>query len=73
VFVGRDRTAAEEVVKSLRSKGYPVRAEAAREGASTSLFKVRVGGFATREAAEAAAERLHKDGQASTWVVKASS
>ena len=70
VFVGRDRSAAEEVVKTLRGKGYPVRAEAVKEGATTSLFKVRVGGFPTREAAEAAADRLHGDGQASTWVVK---
>ena len=73
VFVGRDRSTAEEVVKTLRGKGYPVRAEATREGATASLFKVRVGGFTTREAAEAAADRLHKDGQASTWVVKAGS
>ena len=70
VFVGRDRAAAEEVVKTLRAKGYPVRTEAVREGASTSLFKVRVGGFPTREAADAAVDRLHRDGQASTWVVK---
>jgi cell division protein FtsN len=73
VFVGRDRSAAEEVVKTLREKGYPVRTEAVREGASASLFKVRVGGFSTRELAEAAVERLHRDGQASTWVVKAGS
>jgi len=73
VFVGRDRSAAEEVVRTLRGKGYPVRAEGVKEGATTSLFKVRVGGFPTREAAEAAADRLHGDGQASTWVVKAGS
>jgi len=73
VFVGRDRSAAEEVVRTLRGKGYPVRAEAVREGASASLFKVRVGGFPTKEAADAAADRLHKDGQSSTWVVKAGS
>ena len=73
VFVGRDRSTAEEVVKTLRGKGYPVRAEAVREGASASLFKVRVGGFPTKEAADAAADRLHKDGQSSTWVVKAGS
>jgi valyl-tRNA synthetase len=73
VFVGRDRSAAEEVVRTLRGKGYPVRAEGVREGASASLFKVRVGGFPTKEAADAAADRLHKDGQSSTWVVKAGS
>ncbi|HZN54743.1 MAG TPA: SPOR domain-containing protein [Candidatus Polarisedimenticolaceae bacterium] len=70
VFVGRDRDAAEEVVRTLRGKGYPVRTDVVAEGASGSLYKVRVGGFATKEAAESGAARLHQDGQASTWVVK---
>ena len=70
VFVGRDRASAEEVVRTLRAQGYPVRTDATQEGGSGSLYKVRVGGFATRESAEAAVDRLHRDGQASTWVVK---
>lgn len=70
VFVGRDRAAAAEVVRGLEAKGYPVTTAAVSEGGSDSLFKVRVGGFASRGAAEATAERLHKDGQASTWVVR---
>jgi cell division septation protein DedD len=70
VFVGRDRQAAEDVVRTLRTKGYPVRIDAVAEGASGSLFKVRVGGFATKDAADAGAERLRKDGHASTWVVR---
>lgn len=73
VFVGRDRQAAEDVVRSLRSKGYPVRIDAVAEGASGSLFKVRVGGFATKESADAGAERLRTDGHASTWVVRVGS
>jgi cell division septation protein DedD len=71
VFVGRDREAAGEVVRTLRGKGYPVRADAVSEGRSGSLYKVRVGGFPSREAAEAQAQKLHDDGQASTWVVRA--
>jgi cell division septation protein DedD len=70
VFVGRDRQAAEDVVRSLREKQYPVRIDAVAEGASGSLFKVRVGGFPTKEAADQGAERLHADGHAGTWVVR---
>jgi cell division septation protein DedD len=69
VFVGRDRQAAEGVVRTLRGQRYPVRIDAVAEGTSGSLFKVRVGGFPTKEAADQGAERLHGDGQRSTWVV----
>jgi cell division septation protein DedD len=70
VFVGRDRQAAEEVVRSLRAKRYPVRIDAVAEGASGRLFKVRVGGFATKEAADQGADRIHADGHSGTWVVR---
>ncbi len=70
VFVGRDRQAAEEVVRSLRAKRYPVRIDGVSEGASGKLFKVRVGGFPTKEAAESGADRLHGDGHTGTWVVR---
>ncbi len=70
VFVGRDRQAAEDVVRSLRASRYPVRIDAVAEGSSGSLFKVRVGGFPSKEAAEAGAERLHNDGHSGTWVVR---
>ncbi len=70
VFVGRDRQAAEEVVRSLRAQQYPVRIDAVAEGSSGSLFKVRVGGFPTKEAADSGAERLHGDGHSGTWVVR---
>jgi cell division septation protein DedD len=73
VFVGRDRAAAEEVVRTLRGKGYPVRTDAVSEGRSGSLYKVRVGGFGTKEGADASADKLHKDGQNSTWVVRVGS
>ena len=70
VFVGRDRSAAEEVVRTLRAERYPVRIDAVAEGSSGSLFKVRVGGFPTKEAADAGAARLHGDGHSGTWVVR---
>jgi cell division septation protein DedD len=70
VFVGRDRETAEDVVRELKGKGYPVRTEVVSEGHSGSLYKVRVGGFPSKEAADAGADKLHKDGQASTWVVR---
>lgn len=70
VFVGRDRQAAEEVVSSLKAKHYPVRIDGVAEGASGRLFKVRVGGFPSKEAAESGAERLHGDGHSGTWVVR---
>ena len=70
VFVGRDRQAAEEVVRSLKAKRYPVRIDGVSEGASSKLFKVRVGGFPTKEAAESGADRLHGDGHTGTWVVR---
>jgi hypothetical protein len=70
VFVGRDRQAAEEVVRSLRAKRYPVRIDAVSEGSSGRLFKVRVGGFPTKEAAVLGAERIHGDGHGGTWVVR---
>ncbi len=73
VFVGRDRQAAEEVVRSLRAKQYPVRIDAVAEGASGSLYKVRVGGYPTRESADATAGKLHVDGISGTWVVRVGS
>ena len=73
VFVGRDRQAAEEVVRSLKSQRYPVRIDGVSEGASGKLFKVRVGGFPTKEAAESVADRLHDDGHTGTWVVRLTS
>lgn len=70
VFVGRDRQAAEDVVRALRAKRYPVRIDAVSEGASGSLFKVRVGGFPTKDQADAGAEKLRNDGHSGAWVVR---
>jgi len=69
VFAGRDRGAAEEIVRTLRGHGYPVTVEGEREGRG-ALFKVRVGGYRDRAEAQAAADRLKREGQAGAWVTK---
>lgn len=69
VFAGRDPEAAQLVVRALGAKGWPVKVESQREGAG-ALYRVRVGGFATREAADEAVQRLRSEGQAGAWVTK---
>jgi cell division septation protein DedD len=69
VFAGRDRASAELVARQLREKGHPVRLDSEREGAG-ALYKVRVGGFATREAADRAAEGIRKEGSTGAWVTR---
>jgi cell division septation protein DedD len=67
VFAGRDRQAAERIVDTLRAQGWPVRLQSLPEGAG-SLLKVRVGGYATRAAADEAAGKLRGQGQTGAWV-----
>lgn len=69
VFAGRDRKAAEDVVKRIVAGGHAVRMETERDGAE-SLFKVRVGGFATREDADREAQKLRSEGQGGAFVVR---
>ena len=69
VFAGRDRDAAESLVGTLTRGGYRVRLLTEREG-DGSLYKVRVGGYATREEAEAAADRLRGEGHAGAWITE---
>lgn len=70
VFAGRDRQAATRIVETLERGGWPVRLQSVAEG-SGSLVKVRVGGYPTRAAAEAAAQKLRAQGQAGAWVTDA--
>jgi cell division septation protein DedD len=70
VFAGRDRLAAQTLVRSLEARGYPVRIEGSRDGADT-LLKVRVGGYPTEAEARAAAERLRREGETGAWVTRA--
>jgi cell division septation protein DedD len=69
VFAGRDRRAAEGLVEKLQSEGEQVRLFSEREG-SGALYKVRVGGFATEDAARDAAETLGGRGYAGSWVTR---
>jgi cell division septation protein DedD len=69
VFAGRDRRSAEGQYEALKSAGFAVRLFAEKEGEG-SLFKVRVGGFASRGEADAAAQQLQQRGFAGAWVTK---
>ena len=70
VFAGRDRQAAERLVDTLKAAGWPVHLQSVPEG-SGSLLKVRVGGYASRAAADEAAGKLRAQGQAGAWVTDA--
>lgn len=70
VFAGRDRQSAEDLVRELTNKSYPVRLFSEREGRG-SLFKVRVGGYATREEAGRIAQQLRDAGYGGAWVTTA--
>lgn len=67
VFAGRDRQAAEKMVERVRGDDFRVRLFAQSEGQG-SLFKVQVGGYATREEAMVAAGELQKKGYNGAWV-----
>lgn len=69
VFAGRERAAAEVLVRALTSRGHAVRLDSRREGAG-ALYRVRVGGYATREEAQNLAERLKSEGQGGAWVTQ---
>ena len=71
VFAGRDRSSAERLVGQLRKGGFSVRLFTENPG-SDPLFKVRVGGYATRDEARDAAGRLKKEGHAGAFVTEGS-
>jgi cell division protein FtsN len=55
------------LVRELKGRDYPVRLLSEREGQG-ALYRVRVGGYKTEPAAEAAGRELQSRGY-STWVV----
>jgi len=69
VFAGRDREAAETLVRTLGGRGYPVRIDGEREGTG-QLFKVRVGGYPTQTEANSVADRLRREGDKGAWVTR---
>ena len=66
VFAGRDRSSAESLVGKLKNQGYDVRVFSEREGQGI-LFKVRVGGYPSKDRAQRIAASLKKSGY-SAWV-----
>ena len=66
----RDRQAAEAAVRALAAKGYRLRVDTEREGARGVLYKVRVGGYPTRPAADTAAAALKAEGQGGAFVIR---
>jgi len=70
VFAGRDRSSAEALVSRLQGAGYGVSMLAERDGRH-GLYKVRVGGYGTDDAAREAAAELRSRGYPGAWVTRA--
>lgn len=68
VFALRDQGSAQNLLNGLSKKGFPVRLDTEREGEG-ALYKIRVGGYATRHDASAMADRLRTDGYPGAFVV----
>jgi hypothetical protein len=66
VFAGRDRSSAEELVGRLEGQGLPVHLDSEPDGGGL-LYKVRVGGYPTKERAGEVAQGLTRGGF-SAWV-----
>lgn len=71
VFAGRDRSSAERLVGKLKNDGFSVRLFTENPGADP-LFKVRVGGYGTKDEAREAASTLQKKGHAGAFVTELS-
>ena len=67
-----DRARAEALAGRLRQKGYAAQIDSVPSNGQT-LYKVRVGGFADRPAADAAKARLVSEEKLQAWVVTADS
>ncbi len=63
----RDRAAAERVARELRGRGYTVQLFPDRDRGG-EVMRVRVGSYATREEARAAAQKLGREGHPGAWV-----
>jgi len=65
----RDRSSADKVVAELSATGYPVKVFS-ENGASGQLFKVRVGGYGTRDQAISIAAELKMKGHAGAFTTQ---
>ncbi len=68
VMALRDSASARTVLQELQGQGFQARLVAEREGRGT-LYKLRVGTYATRQEAEASAERMRRAGYVGAFVV----
>ena len=66
----RDRGAAEQIVRRLRTKEYPAYLVAPVAGAPSQLYKVQVGRYGDRSEAQTVETRLKKEEQFETWIVR---
>ena len=66
----RDRDAADQLVQRLSAGGYPVRIFS-EDGMSGKLYKVRVGGYGTRDEAVTIAAELNTKGHEGAFPIKA--
>jgi len=64
----RDRSAAERVASSLVEKGYEAFVAPPIAGAPVQVFRVRVGRYSDREAAERVKSRLEQNEQLKPWI-----
>ncbi|MCP3982408.1 MAG: SPOR domain-containing protein [bacterium] len=69
VFAGRDRGSVERLTDELEQRGFRVKLASQAEG-SGMLYRVRVGGYPDRSAADDAARVLKKSGYEGAFVAK---
>ncbi len=70
VWAGRERPTAERLVAALQEAGFGVRMFAESSGGET-LYKVRVGGYASEALARQAVDDLQARGYRGAWVTSA--
>jgi cell division septation protein DedD len=66
----RDKAAADRLVDRLRGKGYPAFLVSPAAGAPAPMYKVQVGRFADRREAQRISERLEKEEQFKSWIIR---
>lgn len=65
-----DRSAAQQIVRRLSSKGFPAFLVPPAPGGTTQVYKVQVGRYSDRAEAQKVGARLKKEEQLDTWIVR---